>query len=176
MFDPCLAFVPELGQSEVQHFHLATRSHEKIGGFDVAMDNALRVGRVQRVGDLNSELHHLLHLQRPTLDAMLQGFAFEQFHGDERLAILLADVVNGADVGMIKRRSGLRLALETDEGLRIPGHFLRQELEGNETMQPGIFGFIDHAHPATAELFQNPVMGDGLTDHERRTDLTVKPC
>jgi hypothetical protein len=35
---------------------------------------------------------------------VLQGFAFQELHGDERLPFVLADFVNGAGVGMIQRR------------------------------------------------------------------------
>jgi len=34
-------------------------------------------------------------------DFALQRLAFQQLHGDKRLAVLLPDVVNGADMRMI---------------------------------------------------------------------------
>src|SRR5262249_62331117 len=43
-------------------------------------------------------------------DAVLQRLAFQKLHGDEGLAILLVDVVTGADVGMVQRRGRLRFA------------------------------------------------------------------
>jgi hypothetical protein len=49
--------------------------------------------------------------------------------------------------------------------LRVTGNFLRQELKGDEAMQPRVFSFVNHAHPATAKLIDNPVMGNGLADH-----------
>jgi hypothetical protein len=48
---------------------------------------------------------------------MLEGHAVEEFHGDERMPLVFADVVDGADVGMIQGRGSLRLALEAAEGL-----------------------------------------------------------
>ena len=42
----------QLGQPEVEHLRLAARGDEDVGGLDVAMDDALRVRRVERVGDL----------------------------------------------------------------------------------------------------------------------------
>jgi len=39
----------------------------------------------------------------PLIPTLLQGFAAQQFHGDEILAFVLAYVVDGADVGMVKR-------------------------------------------------------------------------
>src|SRR5580698_11446253 len=40
-----------------------------------------------------------------------QGLSVEEFHGDEGLAVLLIDLVDGADVGMVQSRGRLRLAL-----------------------------------------------------------------
>jgi hypothetical protein len=43
---------------------------------------------------------------------MLERRAIEKFHGDESLAILLADVVNGADIGVVQRGGGLSFTLK----------------------------------------------------------------
>ena len=41
---------------------------------------------------------------------MLGRRALQKFYGDKRLLLLLANVVNGADVGLIQRRGCLRFA------------------------------------------------------------------
>ena len=69
------------------------------------------------------------------------------------LAIVLADVVNRADVGMVQGGSGLGFAAEALKGLRIVGDVFRKEFQRDKTAEAGVFGLIDHAHPATAELF-----------------------
>ena len=46
------------------------------------------------------------------LDAMLQGLAVEELHGDEGLAVGLTDIVDGADIGMIERGGRLSFALK----------------------------------------------------------------
>ena len=81
------------------------------------------------------------------------------------LAFLLADVVNSADVGMIQSGRGLRFALEAAKRLRVAGHFVGQELQGDEAMEASVFGLVDDAHPAAAELFDDAVMRNGLADH-----------
>jgi len=43
----------QLGEAEVEHFRLAPRGHEDVGGLDVAVDDPLRVSGVERVGDLD---------------------------------------------------------------------------------------------------------------------------
>ena len=113
----------------------------------------------------DGEREKRVHLHRTPGDQVLQGYALEVFHGDERLAALFTDVVNGADVGMVQRRSCLRLALKAAEGLGIPGNFIGQELECDKAMQPRVFGFVNHTHSAAAQLGDNAIVRNGLADH-----------
>ena len=76
-----------------------------------------------------------LDVERPPGDAMLQRHAVEKLHGDEGLAIVLSDLVDGADVGMIERRGRLRFALKAGERLRIARDFVGQEFQGDETVE-----------------------------------------
>ena len=98
---------------------------------------------------------------------MLQSLTVEELHGDEGFAMLVVDFVNRADVGMVQGGSGLRLALETGEGLRIFGNFVGQELERDKAMQLDVLGFVDHAHAAAAEFLDDAVVRNGLADHWR---------
>src|SRR6266480_5283012 len=93
---------------------------------------------------------------------MLQRCTIQILHCDERSAVFLAYIMNGADVWMVQRRRRLRFALETGECLRVSGNLLRQELQRNEAMQPCILGFVDDTHPAVAELFEDAIVRDGL--------------
>src|ERR1700674_253999 len=97
---------------------------------------------------------------------MLQRQPFQKLHGDERMPVLLANVVNRADVGMVQGGRGLGFALKAGKRLRITGNLLGQELEGDEAMQPRVFRFVDDAHAATSELLDDAVVGDGLADHD----------
>ena len=96
---------------------------------------------------------------------MLEGCALQILHGDESFAVLLANVVDGADVGMVQGGSGLRLALKTAEGLRIFGNVFGKKLQSDEAMQPRVFGFVDNAHSATTQAFNDAVVRKGLADH-----------
>ena len=53
------------------------------------------------------------------MNVLLQGFALEILHGDERALFVLAYLVHGANIGMIERRSSARFAFESFESLRI---------------------------------------------------------
>ena len=98
------------------------------------------------------------------VDEVLQREAIEEFHGDEGAALGFADVIDGADVGMIKGGGGFGLALEACEGLGISGDVIGEEFEGDVAVEADVFGLVDHAHTSATELFGDAVMRDGLAD------------
>src|SRR6185437_12971433 len=98
-------------------------------------------------------------------DHSFESAAFQQLHNHEVTAVLAADFVDGADVGMVERRGSAGLALKSLQSLWVARQLFREELQSDAPPQGEVLGLIDHAHPATAELLQNAVMGDGLTNH-----------
>jgi hypothetical protein len=50
-------------------------------------------------------------------------------------------------------------------GLGVGGEGRREELERNDAFEQGVFGFVDDAHPAFAELSEDFVVRNGLPDH-----------
>ena len=100
----------------------------------------------------------------PTI-SVLEGYAVEELHGNEGLLAVLADFVDGADVGMIEGGGGARLAAKTLQSLGIAGEIVGQEFERDEAAECGVLGLIDDTHAAAAQLFENPVMRYGFADH-----------
>ena len=41
-----------------------------------------------------------------------------------------------------------------------------KELQRNRAIEPCILSLVDDAHAALAELFDDPVVADGLADHD----------
>jgi hypothetical protein len=41
---------------------------------------------------------------------------------------------------------------------------VRQEFQRNEAMKTRVFGFVDHAHAAAAQFFNDAVVRNDLTD------------
>ncbi len=141
------------------------RSTRKIfAGFDVAMHDPLGVRCVQAVGNLDADFKELGNFQRLAADAVLQRLAFEQFHGDEGAAFVFADVVNGADVGMIEQGSGARFAAEALDGLRVLGNIVGEKFQCDAAAQARVFRFVNDAHATAAQFFQDGIVGNGLTD------------
>jgi hypothetical protein len=79
----------------------AAGGYEDIRRFNVAVDDASRVGGIEAIGDLYSEIDNLGNFKRLAIDQMPQGVTVEQFHCNQRLTFELVDVVDSADVLMV---------------------------------------------------------------------------
>src|SRR5215472_10426329 len=65
---------------------------------------------------------------------------------------------------MVQGRSSTRLPAKTFHCMRVLGQAFRQEFQGDEAAKLRILGLVHHTHPATAKLFDDAVMRDGLSD------------
>src|ERR1700730_5947660 len=101
---------------------MAALGDKDVGGFDVAVDNSLRMRSIQCVGDLNRQTEQSIGLYGFSGNAMLQRHPVQEFHRDECLPVLLANVVNRADVGMVQYGRGLSFALKAGECLWVTGN------------------------------------------------------
>jgi hypothetical protein len=127
--------------------------------------DALRVRRVERIGHVEPELEDLARRETIGRDPAAERLALEALHHDERAALVLADVVDRADVRVVERRGRLRLALEAlASGLVLEVRF-RQELHRHRAVKARVLGLVDDAHPAGAQPLDDAVVRDDLTDH-----------
>ena len=110
-----------LGQAEVQDFGASPAGHKNVSRFDVAMNDALGVRRIQRVGDVNCKREERRQIKRARGNLVFQSCAIQILHGDEGFAGLFSDIVNRADIRMIQGGRGLGFAPKTFQGLPILG-------------------------------------------------------
>ena len=94
---------------------------EDVPGFDVAVDDAACVRRVQRIGNLDSDVQHLVRLERTAGKAIAKRLSLHQLHDDERTQVVLTNVVNRADMRVVQRRCGARFGPETVNRLLVVG-------------------------------------------------------
>ena len=152
------------GEAEVKNFGVAPLGDEDVGGLDVAVDDAFGVGGVEAVGDVNREGEKLFEFERRAGDGVLKSSAIEKLHGDETLAGVLADFVDGANVGMVEGGSRAGFAAEAFKRLRIFREIVGKEFQGDETAEVRVFGFVDDTHATPTNFAENFVMGDRLAE------------
>ena len=113
------------------------------------MHDALAVRGIQGIGHGEGDVHEDRDLYRAASEPMLERLAFEQLHRDERR--IGADIVDGADIGVIERRGRSRFPLETFQRLRRRGDPVRQDFDRHDPFETRVRGPIHFAHPAGAE-------------------------
>lgn len=139
------------------------------------MHDARAVGSREAGGQLQQDRSHVGNRDRAPLDPLLERLALVERHGDEELLLPVADLVNSGNVWMIEGARGLRLSEEARLRVRILRDRGREELEGDLSVQAGIFGEIDDAHPADAKRPEDAIVGDvgsnhlGLADSGKRS-------
>jgi len=88
-------------------------------------------------------------------------------HGNEGLAFVIANLINRADIQVVKSRCGTRLALEALQRLAISRKLFGKELERNMSAELQVFGFVNYAHASATQFAQDLVMRDGAAEHGR---------
>jgi hypothetical protein len=66
---------------------------------------------------------------------------------------------------MVQRGGRLGFLDEPARAFRVRGQIGAQDLEGDEALEASVLGLVDHTHPAGAELRQDLVVTQDLSDH-----------
>src|SRR5690242_15944193 len=149
----CEGGVTELGDTEVKNLdHAVSRKHE-VRWLEVTVDHAVRMREAHGVADLFRVREE--RKQRRKLMACEQrgeSLALDELHTQINEILLLADIVNRDNVGMIESACGLRFLLETlDEFAAIAEVRLNGDrFEGDRASDDLIVRFVDHAHGAAS--------------------------
>ncbi len=123
-------------------------------------DDSLGMSRIESVCDLNAEVDQRFLLEALAGDVFGQRLSFEVFHHQEGLPVLLAHIVNSADVRVIERGGGSRLALEPFPRGRIAAPFRRKKFGSDNAAQACVFGFEDDSHSTRAEFLEYSIVRD----------------
>src|ERR1700746_1260212 len=107
------------------------------------------MGSIERVRNLDGEGQNQFSFHRSPADAVLQRQAIQKFHGDECVAVLVVNLVDGTDVWMIQGRSSFGFALKAAKSWRVCGYNVGQELECYKPAELHIFSLVDNTHPTT---------------------------
>ena len=90
------------GKAEVEHLDGAVGTELDVGRLQVAVDDALLVGCVKRIGDLPGDGQHVGNRNRALRNPLGEREPLDQFHDERGGACASLEAVNGRDVGMIE--------------------------------------------------------------------------
>src|SRR5438046_229860 len=75
------------------------------------------------------------------------------------------EVVDGADAGLVERGRRLGFLDEALARLVVSREIRGQELQRDQTIEPRVDRFVDNAHAAATESFDDPIVRDGPAFH-----------
>ena len=154
-------------QAEVQHLRAAVRIHHDVGGLQIPVHDAGAVRGGECVGHLRRDAQRFGEPHALARDQLIQRLAIHQLHDDVGLPVLLADFMDGDDVGVVQRRSRFGLLHEARAAVGIGTAHFSQQFDGDETIQALVPGLVDPTHAALADLFQQGEMPQLAAVHIR---------
>src|SRR5215831_14415661 len=84
---------------------------------------------------------------RTSPDSLDKRLAFDELEHEKAGVVDFCDIIDRGDVGMVQRSEQLRFPLESADTVEVSRKFLRQDFDGDVTLQFVVFGTVDLAHP-----------------------------
>jgi hypothetical protein len=91
-----------LGKPEVENLDESLPGNHDVGGFDVAVQDPGCVRPRQPIGNLGCNANSPIDGHWPIGVQLAQSASFDELHRDVRRPLVLGDVVNGDDVGVVE--------------------------------------------------------------------------
>ncbi len=126
------------------------------------MDDALLVGGVEGVRDLERVLERVPNREPPAGKPLGEGLSRHQLENEKPQPSIFFESVNRGDVGMVERREELRLAPETVEPRLVLGQLVGESLERDLAAKLGVAGAVDAPHSSLAEKAEDFVRTQAL--------------
>ncbi len=138
------------------------------------MNDARAMSTVERGRDLNRDIERLVHRHRSTRETRRQRLAVQAFHDEKIEAVLVPDVVQGADVRMAQRGDRAGLAFEALTRRAASSTRRSQHLDGHRAIEPGIAARVHVTHAAGAEQGLDLVDAQARARRQRWCILRVR--
>ncbi len=122
------------------------------------MDQPGAMRRGQTFSCTKERLEDLRLAAPPLFEPSAQCLPVDELHGNEHGTAEQTDIVNRDHVRVLQARQCLSLPQESLAAGRAIGRL--QELERDHSVEFGIVGLVDHAHPALAEQVEQHVSPD----------------
>ena len=155
------------GQTHIGQLHDALRVDHDVLGLDVAVDQAVGVGVLKRVADLNDDRDRLLLAEKVAVaDVVGDRLAFDILHDEVVVPAGLADVDGLDDVRVVELACCLPFLVEPLDVLGVLTEPSRQDLDRDAAVETELLALVHDGHRAGPELTEDleagDLRGDGL--------------
>jgi hypothetical protein len=139
------------------------------------MDDAVFVSVLHRPGQGPQQLRGGARRLRHAVEVLGQAAAVEVLQREERETVVLADLVDLHNVGMVQPGHRLGLGAEAGQVFRLGLGAGQDHLQGDEALELRLPRLVDHAHAAAAEQAQHLI---ARHDRQRRgrSGRRRRPC
>ena len=133
------------------------------------MDDALLVRRLERLCDLLRDRQRVVERNRAARDPLRQIVTLDEFHDERTHPAGFFEAVDVRDVRVVQGCEGLGFAREPSKPVRIVRKRVREDLERDIAIQPGIARAIDLSHAPFADRRGDFVDAETSTGREGQT-------
>ena len=144
-----VAILEQLRDAEVEQLR-AIPGQRDVGGFEVPVHDSVTMRLGQCARDLASVAQHVLDGERSVDQPLGQRCALEILHDEERQAVLVADVVQRADVRMIQAGNRAGFSFEARQRVRVRRRGA-ENLDRDRPAEACVARLVDLAHSAGAD-------------------------
>ena len=139
-----------------------------VGGFQIAVQKPAGMRFLKRLGDLPGRTQGIGQRQSAVLQPAMQRFPLDVFHDEEQRIAVFANLKDLADVGMIERGHGHRLAAQALARARVSRRHGWEQLDGDLAIETRIVGAIDLAHASRPDGGQNLIGAEARAGRKRQ--------
>ncbi len=151
----------QLGEAEVGQHRSPVGVEQDVRGLDVAVQDAVRMRVAESARYPLQQRHHFLQVHRGA-HPFGERAALDQLEHEEGNPVLVAEVEDLEDVGMLETGDRPRLLLEPLAIGRFVGEDVGQDLDRHVAIEGGVVGAVDRSHAATTDSLQDPVRTEAL--------------
>ena len=146
-----------LCEPEIEDLRRPGVRDQNVVGFQVAMDDALRVRGVESARDLPRQCEHRVGRHGRPRQTAPEGLTLKQLRHEVWLLAVEDGVEDGDDVRMVQAARRARLALEALHTVRVAREFRRQQLDGHDAVEHVVTRRVDDPHPPGPQAIENLV-------------------
>ena len=152
--------IERFGQPEVQDLHRPVVANFDVRRLQIAMDDAVVVGLLERLGNLPRDWKRLFEWYGAPRHPGGEILAVHEFHHDRMDPVCFFETVDLGNVRVIQPRERPRFPLKTPQSLGVSREHLRQDLQRDVTIQLRIARSIDLAHATGAKSIEDFVRAE----------------